>query len=76
MPKIKCSFTKDLQKELAFPRKSKLDFEVNGTQCNVTFSVSHGGRSDIRDNGKIVSTIRIKQYQMQQQLIRPIKYSD
>jgi undecaprenyl pyrophosphate synthase len=33
-------------------RKTKLDYEVNCTQCNVTFSVSHGGRSDINDHMK------------------------
>jgi undecaprenyl pyrophosphate synthase len=52
MPKRKCSFTEDLQKEFAFLRKSKLNSEVNCTQCNVTFSVSHGGRSDIKDHMK------------------------
>ena len=66
MPKRKCSFTEDLQKESVFLTKCKLDSEVNCTQCNDTFSVSHGGRSDIKDNGNIVSAIKIKQYHMKQ----------
>jgi hypothetical protein len=52
MPKRKCTFNDDLQKEFAFLRKTKLDSEVNCTQCNVTFSVSHGGRSDIKNHMK------------------------
>ena len=52
MPKRKCSFTEDLQKELAFLGKSKSDSEVNCTQRNITFSVSHGRRSYIKDHMK------------------------
>jgi len=53
MPKRKCTFNEELQREFTFLKKGKIDSEVQCTHCGgVTFSVAHGGRSDINDHIK------------------------
>jgi len=56
----KYSFNDDLQKEYAFLTSTKLDSGVNCTLCN-TFSVCHGGRSDIKDHKKTCPHIKLLQ---------------
>ncbi len=53
-PRRKCKFNSNLQKEYVFIKKIKLeeDYEVQCTICGTTFSVAHGGRSDINDHVK------------------------
>ena len=53
-PKRLCHFNENLQKEFPFIKKQKHndDFNVQCTTCQGTFSVSHGGRSDINDHLK------------------------
>ncbi|CAI6351384.1 unnamed protein product [Macrosiphum euphorbiae] len=48
-PKRLCSFTDKLQNEFPFIKKVKTDnnFDVQCTVCLSTFSVSHGGKTDI-----------------------------
>ncbi|KAE9531248.1 hypothetical protein AGLY_010454 [Aphis glycines] len=48
-PKRLCSFTDKLQNEFPFIKKVKTEnnFDVQCTVCLSTFSVSHGGKSDI-----------------------------
>uniref|UniRef100_H3A4G4 Uncharacterized protein n=1 Tax=Latimeria chalumnae TaxID=7897 RepID=H3A4G4_LATCH len=52
MPKRKCSFNIELQNK--FPFKRKTDFDVQCLHCDSTFSISHGGWSDISDHIKTV----------------------
>jgi undecaprenyl pyrophosphate synthase len=52
MPKRKCTFSEALQKDFGFLKKIGSNGEVNCTHCNVTFSITHGGRSDINDHVK------------------------
>jgi hypothetical protein len=52
MPKRKCCFNDELQKEFPYLKKSKTDHEVNCTHCGATFSVAHDGRADITDQLK------------------------
>ena len=51
--KRKCTFNNDPQKEftfIKFDRLRKDGTKVVGQQCNVHFSVLHGGRSDINQH--------------------------
>lgn len=52
MPKRKCKFTDDIKKDYPFLKQafSGSDRDVLCSQCESTFSVSHGGRSDIKDH--------------------------
>ena len=46
-PKRKCTFNSDLQKEYPFLKRGYVDSEVRYNKCTSTFSVAHGGKSDI-----------------------------
>lgn len=52
MPKRKCTFTTELQKEFTFLKKGTHDSECFCSHCGIKFSVAHGGRSDITDHVK------------------------
>jgi hypothetical protein len=54
-PKRLCIFNEKLQNDFPFIKKLKStdDFNVQCTTCRGTFSVSHGGRSDINDHLKM-----------------------
>lgn len=49
MPKRKCTFSSDLKKEYPF-LKHIIHDRVLCTQCRSEFSISHGGRSSIKDH--------------------------
>lgn len=51
-PKRKCTFNSELQKDYPFMKKGRLDWEVICSKCSSTFSVAHGGKSDINDHLK------------------------
>lgn len=46
--KRRFSFAVELQKELPFTKKTSSDSDIRCNNCSSNFSVSHGGRSDIR----------------------------
>jgi hypothetical protein len=50
MPKRKCTFNEQLQKEYSYIKKGKTDHDVTCIHCGTNFSVAHGGRSDIKDH--------------------------
>ncbi|GBM17955.1 hypothetical protein AVEN_111101-1 [Araneus ventricosus] len=55
MSKRSCKFTEDLQNEFHFVKKvctgnQDQDDRVKCSRCNSEFSVTHGGRSDIKDH--------------------------
>ena len=52
MPKRRCKFNEELQKEFTFLKKLKLDSEVECGYCGARFSVAHGGRADINQHIK------------------------
>jgi hypothetical protein len=54
-PKRLCHFNEKLQNDFSFIKKLKStdDFNVQCITCHGTFSVSHGGRSDINDHLKM-----------------------
>jgi len=53
-PKRLCHFNENLQKDFPFIKKQKPNdyFNLQCTTCQWTFSVSHGGQSDINDHLK------------------------
>lgn len=46
-PKRKCTFNCQLQTEYPFIKKTCVEWEVRCNKCASTFSIAHGGRSDI-----------------------------
>lgn len=46
MPKRKCKFNDELQKEFPFVKK-KSEYDVRCDKCGADFSIAHSGRSDI-----------------------------
>ena len=45
--KRKCTFNSELQADYPYIRKTSLESEVRCNKCASTFSIAHGGRSDI-----------------------------
>jgi len=58
-----CRFTEKLQSEFTFLKKVRYDndYDVYCTICLSSFSVSHGGRSDITDHLKTIKHKTAKQ---------------
>lgn len=50
MPKRKCNFSDSLKTDFPFIRESEINDKVECTICKSTFSIKHGGRSDIKDH--------------------------
>lgn len=48
MSKRKCKFTDDLSKKYPFIKVTKFESEVYCNSCSATFSIAHGGNSDIQ----------------------------
>ena len=49
MPKRKCNFTRDIERDYPI-LKGTVDSKVLFNYCQSIFSISHGGRSDIKDH--------------------------
>lgn len=50
MPKRKCYFSDNYTKEWSFIKKGRNEFEAFCSICNIYVSVSHGGKSSIKDH--------------------------
>jgi hypothetical protein len=50
MPKRKCIFNDQLQKEFEYIKRGRTEHDVTCTHCGSSFSIAHGGRSDINDH--------------------------
>ena len=49
MLKRKCNFTSDIKRDCLF-LKETVDSKIRCNYCLSVFSISHGGRSDIKDH--------------------------
>lgn len=52
MPKRKCVFSSNLQSKYPFLEATKINYEVHCNICKGTFSIAHGGNSDIVQHQK------------------------
>ena len=50
MPKHKCTFNDQLQKEFEYIKRGQTEHDVTCTQSGSSFSIAHGRRSDISDH--------------------------
>lgn len=50
MPKRKCSFSDEYTKEWSFIKKGRNDHEALCSICGLYISVSHGGKSSVKDH--------------------------
>lgn len=52
MPKRNCVFSSNLKNKYPFLEATKINYEVHCKVCNCSFSIAHGGNSDIVQHQK------------------------
>lgn len=52
MPKRKCIFSSNLKNKYPFLEATKINYEVHCNICKGSFSIAHGGNSDIVQHQK------------------------